>query len=88
MSGSEPRGGMPRGRGALVAPAAVLGLLLIFGGEATAQLPGQELEGKPVTSIEFVGLRKLEPGAVKALMITKEGESFLGRASTRTSRPW
>jgi outer membrane protein insertion porin family len=56
------------------APAVLV--LLLCAGRLAAQVGGEELEGKTVGVIEFRGLEKLTPDAVKALMETKEGGPF------------
>ena len=54
----------------------ILLTLILAASPLVAQPGGQELEGKTVTSIEFAGLRDLEPSAVRLLMATRVGEPF------------
>lgn len=49
---------------------------LLAGRPVHAQLGGQDLEGKPIVAIQFRGLERLTPEAVKELMQSKEGEAF------------
>ena len=58
-------------------------LMLLQSSFLPAQIGGQELEGKPVVRIKLVGLKDLDPAAVKSLMETREGQPFREEALDR-----
>lgn len=61
-------------------------LLCLVPSVVFAQGDGQELEGKPVHSIRFEGLRTLTPDAVMAVMTVKVGAPFAREALDRDVR--
>lgn len=79
-------GGRRGSPGVLRSAGAGWALLLLLSASLAAQTGGRELEGLPVSRIEFFGLDQISRDSVLALMETREGRPFNGEALERDLR--